>query len=112
MRKLVSILLAVTLTALSASAQTDRREVRQGNAKFRKDRYKEAEIDYRKAVLKDSMSVAGQYNLASSLYRQDDFDGAGAALDKIKDVAAVSDHAAQYHYNRGDVDIVIEEFWY
>ena len=97
MRKLVCILLI--LSGLSAYAQTDRREVRAGNRKFGKQDFKEAEIDYRKALVKDSLSLAGNYDLASSLYRQEDYDGAVKALDAIKEIAPAGGHAADYYYN-------------
>ena len=70
------MILATVLMAVCASAQVDRREVREGNRKFRGGNFRQAEIDYRKAALKDSLSVAAQYNLASSLYRQEDYAGA------------------------------------
>ena len=73
MKRLLCILLV--LSALPLSAQVDRREVRAGNRKFRKADYRNAEIDYRRAVVKDSLSLAGEYNLASALYRQDSWDG-------------------------------------
>ena len=93
------------LLSLSAWAQADRREVRAGNRKFRREAFREAEIDYRKAVLKDTNSVAAQYDLASALYREEDYAGAAKALDAVKDVAAVSPHGADYYYNRGDAAI-------
>ena len=101
MRKILCILLI--LSALPLSAQVDRREVRAGNRKFRKADYKNAEIDYRRAVVKDSLSLAGEYNLASALYRQESWDEAGKALETVKDVAPASEHAADYYYNVGDV---------
>ena len=69
------------------SAQVDWREVRAGNRKFREADYRNAEIDYRRAVVKDSLSLAGEYNLASALYRQESWDEAGKALETVKDVA-------------------------
>ncbi len=90
---------ALMVLVLPAAGQADRHDVRAGNRKFRRDKFKEAEIDYRKAVLKDSTSMKAQYNLASALYRQQDYEGAKKALD-----AVVSESApAQYHYNAGDV---------
>ena len=50
-------------------AQTDKKEVRKGNRLFDKGEYKEAEVEYRKALIKDSLSVAAQYNLANTLYK-------------------------------------------
>ena len=102
MRRLLLILFSALL-AVGAGAQVDRREVREGNRKFRGGDFRQAEIDYRKAALKDSLSVAAQYNLASSLYRQDDFEGAAKALETIKDVAPAHPQAADYFYNAGDV---------
>ena len=99
-------ILLFSFLSLAVSAQVDRHEVRAGNRKFRKDKIKEAEIDYRKAVLKDSLSVAGEYNLASSLYRQKDYEGADKALSAIKDVADSPD----YHYNVGDVALQKKDY--
>ena len=81
MKYLIHTLLLLLSLSFTLGAQTDRREVRAGNRKFKKEAFKEAEIDYRKAVVKDSLSVAGNYNLGSALYRQQDWEGAGKALE-------------------------------
>ncbi len=94
------------LSVLPAAGQADRHDVRAGNRKFRKDKFKEAEIDYRKAVLKDSTSMKAQYNLASALYRQEDWEGAKKALDAV----ASGDAPAQYHYNAGDVALQRKDY--
>ena len=99
MRRYLAILLLLTC-ALSASAQADRHDVRAGNRKFKKGQFKEAEIDYRKAVVRDSTSLKAQYDLASALYRQQDFAGAAKALESVRVQEALP---AQYHYNAGDV---------
>lgn len=100
------VLLFLSVLSMQAFAQVDRHDVRAGNRKFKRNDYKNAEIDYRKAVVKDSMSVAGQYNLANDLYRQQDYDGAGKALETIKSVAA----SADYHYNAGDVALQKKDY--
>lgn len=105
------LFIAMLLTAvLPLSAQVDKREVRAGNRRFGKEKYKEAEIDYRKAALKDSLSVAAEYNLASSLYRQEDYENADKALQTVKDVAPASAHASDYHYNAGDVALQKKDY--
>jgi len=108
MKKILFILLI--LSALPLSAQVDKKEVRAGNRKFRKADYKNAEIDYRRAVVKDSLSVPGEYNLASALYRQQDYEGAGKALEKVKDVASAHGNAADYYYNLGDVALQKKDY--
>ena len=87
------------------SAQIDRREVRKGNREFKKENYKEADIEYRKALVKDSLSMAANYNLAGNLFRQEEFEQASKVLDRIKEVAPESAYAADYYYNAGDVAI-------
>ena len=67
----------ISLMCLSlqvAQAQVDKRDVRRGNRDFKKEDYREADIDYRKALVKDSTSVAANYNLANTLYRQGDME--------------------------------------
>lgn len=108
MRRWICILLI--FIALPLSAQVDRREVRSGNRKFRGGSFPEAELDYRKAVLKDSLSVAGEYNLASALYRQGNYDEAAQALGKADQEVAGTPHAASYYYNEGDVALQRKDY--
>ena len=105
MRKIFVIML-LSLLSLQGFAQIDRHEVRAGNRKFKRDDFKNAEIDYRKAVVKDSTSVAGQYNLASTLYREQNYEEAGKALDAVKEIAT----GADYHYNAGDVALQKKDY--
>lgn len=104
-KKIFAVLFFLSL-ALAAAGQADKRDVRAGNRKFRKGECKEAEIDYRKAVLKDSTSVKAQYNLASSLYRQEDYEGAGKALSAIAPEGA----PASCHFNSGDVALKRKDY--
>lgn len=106
------ILLSVLLCAggLSASAQVDKSDVRRGNRDFRKEEYREAEIDYRKALVKDSLSVAANYNLANTLYREGDMEQAAKVLETVKEVAPASADAADYYYNTGDVAIARKDW--
>lgn len=97
--------LALMLSCRSLGAQVDRREVRSGNRQFRKENWQKADIDYRKALVKDTASFAANYNLASALYRQNNFDEAGKSLEKIKAAAAVSPKGADCFYNLGDVAV-------
>ena len=101
MRKILVIFLI--LCSLPAFAQADRHDVRAGNRKFRRGHFKESEIDYRKAVLKDSTSVTANYDLASALYRQEDWAGAAKALERVKEQPGLP---AQYHYNAGDAALL------
>lgn len=96
--------------ALTASAQVDRHDVRAGNRKFRKDNWKEADISYRKALVKDSTSMAANYNLANTLYRQENYEEAEKLMKKIGDNASASANAADYWYNTGDIAIAKKDW--
>ncbi|MBO4446641.1 MAG: aerotolerance regulator BatC, partial [Bacteroidales bacterium] len=97
--KLILSLAVLVLPLFCANAQTDWREVRSGNRKYAGEKWKEAELEYRKARLKDSLSIAASYNLASSLYRQQDIESAAKALDALKGHVEESPHAADWYYN-------------
>ena len=112
MKRLMILILALA-SAVTVSAQTDRKEVRAGNKAFRKGDFRKSEIDYRKAVLKDSLSVAAQYNLASSLYRQDDYEGAQKALSSIAATVSGIETAgtkADFYFNQGDVALAQKDY--
>ena len=107
MNRFIYILVTVVLSfaAVQAYAQTDKKDVRRGNRDFRKEEYREAEIDYRKALVKDSLSVAANYNLANTLYRQGDYAQAMQTLSKNKEAAALDPSSADYFFNLGDAAI-------
>ena len=100
----------LTVSGIYADAQVDKKDVRRGNRDFRKENYREADIDYRKALLKDSTSVAANYNLASVLYRQGDMQQAATTLDRIKESAPATESSADYWYNRGDVALGMKDY--
>ena len=106
----VLICIASLLVSIDAAGQVDKKDVRRGNRDFRKDNFREAEIDYRKALVKDSMSVAANYNLANTLYREGDYAQAQQALDRVKDVAPMSSAAADYYFNLGDAALQQKDY--
>ena len=93
-----------------AQAQVDKRDVRRGNRDFKKEDYREADIDYRKALVKDSTSVAANYNLANTLYRQGDMEQAKKVLDAVKESAPATEAAADYYFNLGDIAIAQQDW--
>ena len=108
-RHILLVMVILVVGAVSASAQVDKRDVRRGNRDYKKTNYREAEIDYRKAIIKDSLSMAANYNLAADLYRQQNPQEAQKVLDRIKEVAPASDYAADYYYNLGDMAIANQD---
>lgn len=109
MKRFIIILAAIAI-GVNSYAQVDRQDVRRGNRDFRKGNYKEAEIDYRKALVKDSTSLAANYNLASVLYRNNDFEAASKNMEAIGESAPSSKYAADYHFNKGDIALAVKDY--
>ena len=67
-KKVATMLLL--LVAMTASAQTDRQYIREGNKQFRVGQYDKAEVSYRKAVEKNPKNPQAAYNLGNALMAQ------------------------------------------
>ena len=109
MRKLIYISALLSIS-VAMSAQTDRKEVRSGNRQFRRENYKEAEISYRKALVKDSLSFAANYNLANVLYRGEHYDEAGKVMETVREAAPASEYGADYFFNAGDIALAKKDY--
>ncbi|MBR7157502.1 MAG: VWA domain-containing protein, partial [Bacteroidales bacterium] len=88
-----AVVMIMLLSGYQMYGQVDRKEVRRGNRVFEKENYKEAEVEYRKALIKDSVSVAANYNLGNTLYRMDD------AVNAQKNYSAVVDSVGKLPLN-------------
>lgn len=64
------ILLVMLLGTLDVSAQSDRQFIRNGNRLYRQQNYAKAEIEYRKALAKNSRNAQAMYNLGCALLMQ------------------------------------------
>ena len=107
MKKYLTILLLFAV--IPAFAQV--RDLRRGNREFRKGEYAEADISYRKGLLKDSTSVAARYNLANNLYRQGNYDEAAKQMDAVPQDSLKNDlFTANFFFNRGNIAIAQEDW--
>lgn len=110
MNRFFSIVMCVLLSGASLFAQEDKKDIRRGNKDYRKSNFKEAEIDYRKALLKDSTSFAATYDLANALYSQKDYEGAANTLEKLSNSAPESQYADRYYFNKGNVSLQKKDY--
>ena len=69
-KKKAAATVALLLVAITASAQTDRQYIREGNKQFRVGQYDKAEVSYRKAVEKNPKNPQAAYNLCNALMAQ------------------------------------------
>ena len=111
MKRYIYIMVSLMCLSLQvAQAQVDKHDVRKGNRDFKKEDYREADIDYRKALVKDSTSVVANYNLANTLYRQGDMEQAKKMLERVQESASATEGAADYYFNLGDVSIGLQDW--
>ena len=79
------MLVCLSLFPLTAGAQgvsKDRALIRQGNTQFRKERYAEAEVSYRKALEHNANNPQAMYNLGNALLAQNKDSMAAAMFEK------------------------------
>ena len=69
-KKKAAATVALLLVAITASSQTDRQYIREGNKQFRVGQYDKAEVSYRKAVEKNPKNPQAAYNLGNALMAQ------------------------------------------
>ena len=105
----VIFMLAGTANEINAQ-ESDRRDVRRGNRQFKDGNYKEAVVDYQKALLRDSTSFAASYNLANTLYRMENYSEAKAVLDTVAKAAPSSGYTSDYHYNTGNTSVFLKDW--
>lgn len=113
MKRYIAIMFACTLCAYaSAQAPADRREVRGGNRHYRKGDYKEAEISYRRALVKDSLSVAANNNLANTLYRMENYEEAAKYAEIAENIVSESSdaNAADVFFNKGNIALQTKDY--
>ena len=107
MRKFLCVILAL---GCSVAVFGQKADLRKGNRQFKKKDYAAADISYRKAIMQDTSLVAGYYNLANNLYRQENFDEAAKQMDAVSMSASEAPFAPDYYFNRGDVAIAKEDW--
>ena len=105
--KILVLLMLVLLDPLALLAQADRHDVRQGNRRYGREDWKEAELSYRKALVKDSLSAAARYHLASALYRQENYEGAREMMGSFEGQENLS---SDIYYNSGDVALQLKDY--
>ena len=102
---MVTVLILMLASPVMLQAQSDRSEVRAGNREFKKGEFREAELDYKRALEEDSTSVTAKYNLGNALYKTESYSEAELYLkglgDSLKSVSASK--ASDCFHNSGNL---------
>ena len=102
MKRIVSIIFALFLATIATFAQSDRSQVRRGNRDFRKEKYQEAEISYKKALVADSLSNAAGYNLGNTFFRMENYTEADKYYSSVADSLGKGRHGSDIYHNMGN----------
>lgn len=109
--KYIVLMLGLMSVAAPAGAVDDRiKDIRGGNRHFDKSRYRKAELDYRRALVKDSTSVDASYNLANTLYRMEDYEQAMKVMQGVSKGADESEFKGDFNYNLGNVCVARKDW--
>ena len=68
--KRISFVLLLVVICFNLAAQKESNDVRAGNKYYKAKKYTEAEVSYRKGLLKNPKSFEANYNLGNALYKQ------------------------------------------
>jgi len=86
----------------SAFAQKEYNLLRQGNKKYDQGKYKEAEMNYRKAIELKKDSYKGQFNLGTSVYKQQNWDESSRIFGSLAESNADKKLQANALHNLGN----------
>ncbi len=92
----------LSLAALSSLAQKERKLLREGNTLYEKGKYKEAEMNYRKALDADKNSTRGLFNLGDAVYQQKNFEESSKIFENLASSKLSSGDKANVFHNLGN----------
>ena len=104
------VLTVILLSLCCAVCLAQRGDLRKGNRHFAREEYAQADISYRKALLKDSTDVAAKYNLANTLYREGNLDEAKKLLTYDDQALKGNPLAPDIYFNLGNIAIAQEDW--
>jgi len=88
--------------AFAAVGQQDGGHLRKGNDLYKKGKFNEAEIEYRKGLEKKPDSYVGKYNLSNALYKQKKFKESSVLMDSLIQKSKDPNQQAAAYHNLGN----------
>ena len=105
MKKIVVILIFIMFW-INSFSQYERKYIRSGNKNYVKQEYNNSEVEYQKALLEDSISLAANYNLSNSYYKQNKYELAEQKLIQSLDLANENKEKSEIYYNLANVNLM------
>lgn len=108
--KSYSILLLLLFITTFGFSQKDNKLIREGNKLYKEGKYKDAEVDYRKALEINKESVKGKFNLGTSVYQQKNFNESTKIFDEMATTSTDKKIKAEAFHNLGNSLLEAKEY--
>lgn len=104
------IILALLISGLILSAQSEKKMVRSGNNMYEDGDFAEAEVQYRKALTENANYYKGKFNLGDVMYEQENFEESGKIFNELVEANLSPEQKASVYYNQGN-NLMKEQKW-
>jgi tetratricopeptide (TPR) repeat protein len=101
-RKTFFYTLTILFFSLYGFAQKDVKLLRQGNKSYDQGKYKEAEVDYRRALEINKESDKGKFNLGAAVYQEKNFNEATKIFEDLSGKQLDKSTKAKVYHNYGN----------
>lgn len=98
----IFVIIVLLVCGFAGFGQNPNPAIRQGNKDFRQEKYNEAEMKYRRALLHDTQNTKALYNLANSLYKQGRYEDAIEILEGLSQMNINEGLKADAFHNLGN----------
>jgi len=96
------LIILLSVSTLNSFAQKERKLIREGNSFYEKGKFKDAEMNYRKAVDADKNSNRGLFNLGDAVYQQKNFEESSKIFGNLAGSKLPSTDKANVFHNLGN----------
>lgn len=106
----VSLLIFMLLADFGVMAQGENRLIRRGNKAYDRGDFKEAEVEYRKALERKGRAPVGEFNLGSAIYEQENFEESASIFDNLSRRSLPDDQRAKSFHNLGNSFMNLQQY--
>jgi tetratricopeptide (TPR) repeat protein len=96
------LIFLLSLVSPASHAQKERKLLRDGNALYEKGKYKDAEMNYRKALDANKNSTPGLFNLGDAVYQQKNFEESSKIFGNLAGAKLPAAEKANIFHNLGN----------
>lgn len=105
-----ALLLLFLLAPCALMAQEERKYIRKGTAEYEKGKFLESEIEYRRALDKDSKSFEGNFNLGNALFKQQKVDESLEQYQNLAGTVTDKEQLSRIYHNIGNAHFAKQEY--